>query len=169
MTEESGGLRRPDAPISPLGIAVIAATLVLDQAAKVAALQFLPIGRPVDILPILAFFRVNNTGIAFSLFADLGGGALTIVTLAITIGVLGIWWRATDGGRLAAIGYALIVGGALGNLIDRAREGHVVDFLLLHFGERTLFVFNLADAALTAGPALLLLVYLFPAWAKERS
>ncbi len=70
--------------------------------------------------------------------------------------------RAEDGGRWATVGYALIIGGALGNLIDRILHGYVVDFLLLHFGDWTLFVFNLADAALTLGPAILLIVYLWP-------
>ena len=76
--------------------------------------------------------------------------------------MLVLWSRARDGGRLAAIGFALIVGGAIGNLIDRLRLGHVVDFLLLHLGDWTLFVFNLADAALTLGPIVLLLVYYRP-------
>ena len=71
---------------------------------------------------------------------------------------------ADGGGRrpLGAVGYALILGGAIGNLIDRIVHGYVVDFLLLHIGDWTLFVFNLADAALTLGPALLLVVYLWP-------
>jgi len=91
-----------------------------------------------------------------------GGVPLTLLTVAITIIVLAFWWRTRDGGRLAAVGFALIVGGAVGNLIDRLRFGHVVDFLLLHIGDWTLFVFNLADAGLTLGPILLLVAYVWP-------
>ena len=114
------------------------------------------------MLPILDLYRVHNTGIAFSLLAGYGGLALIALTLAISVGVLIFWWRADEGGRLAAIGYGLIVGGALGNLVDRIFRGHVVDFLLLHLGDWTLFVFNLADAALTLGPIVLLLVFYWP-------
>lgn len=151
---------RPDGPLSVLGIAIIAVTLVLDQAAKLWAEAALPEGQAFDLLPVLALYRVHNPGIAFSFLADFGGLPLIVVTLAITAIVLVFWATAKDGGRWATVGYALIVGGALGNLVDRVLHGHVVDFLLLHFGDRTLFVFNLADAALTLGPAILILVYL---------
>jgi signal peptidase II len=83
--------------------------------------------------------------------------------LAVMALVVVFWQRSHDGGQLVAIGFALILGGALGNLIDRVRLGYVVDFLLLHLGERTLFVFNLADAALTLGPALLIVAYFISA------
>jgi len=106
-------------------------------------------------LPILALYRVHNTGVAFS-FAH-GFDSLLLVggTALITLVVLWLWATARDGGRLVAIGFALITGGAIGNLIDRIRFGHVVDFLYLHLGDRGLFVFNLADVALTIGPILL--------------
>ena len=89
-----------------------------------------------------------------------------MVTLAISGDRHRLLGRNRDGGRIAAAGFALILGGAVGNLIDRLRFGYVIDFLLLHIGDRTLFVFNLADAALTLGPALLLVVYLWPAKAR---
>ena len=104
----------------------------------------------IDLLPILSLYRVHNPGIAFSFLADFGGLPLIVITVAITVVVLVFWRTAKDGGRWATVGYALIIGGALGNLVDRILHGHVVDFLLLHIGDRTLFVFNLADAALTA-------------------
>jgi signal peptidase II len=154
--------RRPDGPLSWLGLSVIAATLVVDQATKAIAEARLPFGLTLDVLPFLALHRVHNPGIAFSFLAEYGGWALVAVTLAITV-VVGIFWsQATDGGKWATVGYGLIIGGAAGNLIDRIIHGHVIDFLLLHFGERTLFIFNPADAALTLGPALLLIVYLWP-------
>lgn len=152
----------PAGPLSPLGLGVIASTLVVDQASKALAEAGLPFAEPIDLLPILSLYRVHNPGIAFSFLADFGALGLILLTAAITGLVLTLWWRATEGGRLATVGYALIIGGALGNFIDRLVHGHVIDFLLLHLGDWTLFVFNLADAALTIGPLLLVLVYLVP-------
>ena len=136
--------------------------VVLDQIAKLAFEARLPEGHAIDVLPILTLLHVHNTGIAFSMFADSGFG-LILLPLVVTAVVLVFWARNREGGRLAAAGFALILGGAIGNLIDRLRLGYVTDFLLLHFGDWTLFVFNLADAALTLGPVLLLIVYLWPA------
>jgi signal peptidase II len=152
---------RPAGPLSGLSLATVALVIVVDQAAKLWAEAALPVGDAIDLLPILALLRVGNTGIAFSLFAG-GGLPLLLVTLVVTAAVIVFWVTTRDGGRLAALGFALILGGAFGNLIDRARLGYVIDFLWLHLGERTLFVFNLADAALTVGPALLLLTFLWP-------
>ena len=152
----------PAGPLSAFGIAVVVATVALDQVAKAIAVANLPLGQAIDLLPILTLYRVENTGIAFS-FLSGSGFPLTLMSLVISAVVIGFWARATDGGRLAAAGFALILGGAIGNLIDRVRLGSVIDFLLLHVGLRTLFVFNLADAALTLGPALLVVVYLWPA------
>jgi signal peptidase II len=153
---------KPEGPLTFFGLAIIVATVANDQAAKLLAVAQLPLGSAVDLLPILTLFRVENTGIAFS-FLSGSGLPLVVGTAIIAAVVTGFWMTAKDGGRIAAAGFALIVGGALGNLIDRVRLGHVIDFLLLHFGERTLFVFNLADAALTIGPILLIVTYLFPA------
>lgn len=140
---------------------MIAATVAIDQTSKQWALGALAEGQVIDLLPILSLYLVHNPGIAFSFLADFGGLPLIVVTVAITVVVLVFWVTSKDGGRWASVGYALIIGGALGNLVDRILHGHVVDFLLLHIGDRTLFVFNLADAALTLGPGILILVYLF--------
>jgi signal peptidase II len=153
---------RPDGPLSAFGAAIVLMVIVLDQIAKLVAETLLPIGEATELLPILTLYRVHNTGIAFS-FLSGSGYALIAMTLAITVVVVTFWMRSQDGGRLAAAGFALILGGAAGNLIDRVRLGYVIDFLLLHLGDRTLFVFNLADAALTLGPVLLVVVYLWPA------
>ncbi len=153
---------RPEAPWSAFALIVIVAAIALDQATKAWASAALEDGQVIDVLPILALLRVGNTGIAFSTFSG-GGLPLTLVTIGITGAVIAFWLTSRDGGRLAALGYALILGGALGNVVDRVRLGYVIDFLWLHFGETTLFVFNLADAALTLGPILLVAAYLWPA------
>ena len=153
---------RPDGPLSVFGAGVVALVVAADQLAKALAEAALPLGLVIDVQPFLAFYRVHNTGIAFSMFA--GSGVVLIgLMLAVTAIVVAFWLQGGDGGRLAAIGFALILGGAFGNLIDRLRLGFVVDFLLFHVGDTTLFVFNLADTALTFGPAVLLVVYLWPA------
>ena len=149
--------------MTPPGLGIVAAVIILDQLAKLAAESWLAMGEVTDILPILALYRTYNTGIAFSMFAGLGAAGLIVGTLAITLLVLVFWARSRDGGTAAAVGFALILGGALGNLIDRLVHGHVIDFLLLHFGSRTLFVFNLADVALTFGPVILIAAYMWPA------
>lgn len=153
---------KPAGPLSRFAIAVVAAVAVADQATKAIAHARLPIGETIEVLPILTLYRVYNTGIAFSFLAGHGPSVLIWVMLAVSAVVIAFWVGARDGGRIAATGFALIVGGAIGNLIDRLRLGYVTDFLLLHVGDQTLFVFNLADAALTLGPALLLFVYLWP-------
>ena len=153
---------RPPGPLSAFGLAIVVAVVVIDQLSKLVVQARLPEGHAVDVLPILTLLHVHNTGIAFSMFAG-SGFALILLPLVVTAVVLGFWAHNREGGRPAAAGFALILGGAIGNLIDRLRLGYVTDFLLLHFGNWTLFVFNLADAALTLGPALLILVYLWPA------
>lgn len=147
-------------PLSAFGLSIVIAVLLLDQASKFAAERWLEAGRFIDVLPILALFRVHNTGVAFSFGNDLGSLVLVLGTALITVFVLYLWHSAKDGGRLVGAGFALITGGALGNLVDRVRLGHVIDFLYLHIGERGFFVFNLADTALTIGPVLLAWYYL---------
>ncbi len=155
MTEPTETGLRPPGPLSALGLAIIAAVVAVDQITKAIAEARLDYQHGIELLPILALYRVHNTGVAFS-FAH-GFDSLLLVggTALITLVVLWLWATARDGGRLVAIGFALITGGAIGNLIDRVRFGHVVDFLYLHLGDRGLFVFNLADVALTIGPILL--------------
>ena len=148
-------------PLSRLGLSVALAAFLVDQAAKLIASRALDYGVPSDLVPgLLSLLLIHNTGIAFSIGHGLDSLALIVLTAVITVAVLWIWRGASEGGRLATVGFALILGGAVGNLVDRVLYGHVVDFLYLHLGERSLFVFNLADVALTFGPILLAGVHL---------
>ncbi len=151
----------PDGPLSAVGLGTIAAVVVIDQASKALAETRLPFDEAIRVLPIISLLRVHNSGIAWSMLAG-SGTILNVLALVVSAIVITLWVRSRDGGRLATVGFALIIGGAVGNLVDRLRFGYVVDFLLLHLGEWTLFVFNLADAALTLGPALLVIIYLWP-------
>ena len=113
--------------------------------------------RATAIIPGLADFHPAwNRGVSFSLFtqdSDNGRYLLTAVIAAISAAVAVAVWQAST--RLMAIGYGLILGGALGNLADRARFGAVFDFLFLHLGSTPLFVCNLPDIAISAGVVLL--------------
>ena len=115
------------------------------------------------IMPIFQFTLTHNEGIALGLFpagSELQRWVLTAILGAITCGVA--WWVWTEKARGDAVGLALVLGGALGNLLDRVRFGYVIDFADLHFGEfRPFLVFNLADAAITVGVLILLARALF--------
>ena len=155
-------------PFSRLGLSVALAVLIVDQVTKHVAERVLDYGNPIDFVPgLLSILLVYNTGIAFSVGHGLDAIALIGLTAVITAGVVWIWHGATEGGAVAATGFALILGGAVGNLVDRVLFGHVIDFLWLHLGERSLFVFNLADVALTFGPVLLACVYVL-GWGVRR-
>lgn len=111
------------------------------------------------IIPGLAdFHHAWNRGVSFSLFtqnSDAGRYLLMAGLAAIIVMVAWLTWKSTT--RLSAVGYGLILGGALGNLIDRVLYHAVFDFLYLHLGSMPLFVCNLADIAISAGVVLLLL------------
>ncbi|SHG96496.1 signal peptidase II [Kaistia soli DSM 19436] len=160
MTKAVSVTARPPGPLSRLGLSIVAVVVVIDQLSKAVAEAKLAYQQFIELLPILALYRVHNTGIAFSLGHGFDSLLLVGGTALITLVVLYLWSTAIEGGRIVAIGFALITGGAIGNLIDRIRFGYVVDFLYLHLGDRGLFVFNLADVALTIGPILLAWHYL---------
>ena len=112
---------------------------------------------PAVLVPGLADFRPAwNRGVSFSLFtqdSDTGRYILMAVIAAISVGVLVALWRSST--RLSALAYGLVLGGALGNLVDRFRFHAVFDFLSLHLGTVLLFVCNLPDIVISAGVVLL--------------
>lgn len=132
--------------------------IVIDQMTKawMIGADLRELGRIPVLPPVLNFTWVENTGVSFGLF---GGGAarwaLTVFSIAVS-GVLA-WWATKSDRRLLTTAIGLIMGGALGNAIDRVRFGYVVDFL--DFSQTGVFpwVFNVADSAITVGVALLLL------------
>ena len=141
----------------PLALLVI----VLDQLVKAWVVQHFHLFERVHLLPVLDIILTYNTGAAFSFLADAAGWQRWLfVVLALTVSAVLIAWmrrlRAASQGLLAC-GLALIVGGALGNLIDRLLHGRVVDFVHAHWGEHYFPAFNVADSAITIGAALLLL------------
>jgi signal peptidase II len=137
-----------------------ALVLVLDQITKVLVMNQLAAYQ--DMIPLTGFFNlihVHNTGAAFSLFADQPGWQRYFF-LAIGLGASALMFylmRQTRGRPLFSIALALILGGAVGNVIDRALYGHVIDFLDFHVAGWHWPAFNVADAGITVGAVLLVL------------
>jgi signal peptidase II len=137
------------------------AVIVADQLAKAWIVHhFTPFER-VRLLPVLDVILTYNTGAAFSFLSDASGWQRWLfVVLAVGISALLIAWLRrlrSDTQGLLACGLALIVGGALGNMIDRLLHGRVVDFILAHWGNHLFPAFNVADSAITIGAALVIL------------
>ena len=146
-----------------------ALVVVLDRWSKAMVLERLEIGSWHAVAPGLALTHVHNRGIAFSLFADGGPVSRIVLHVVIFVAVVLIAGMVVRHGAQtvpAALGFGLILGGAVGNLIDRVMYGWVVDFihLWLQLGQRVWSWpdFNLADSAITTGALLLILTELWP-------
>jgi signal peptidase II len=148
--------------VPTIGLAVAAIVFLADQATKFIVTDVLELdvlaGRMIELLPIFRIRFVANEGVSLGLLTAGSDGArwaLVALTGVIAAGVLVWMWRERNRQDRFALG--LVLGGAAGNIIDRARLGYVVDFADLHFGEWSPFlVFNLADAAITIGVLVLL-------------
>jgi signal peptidase II len=138
-----------------LAIAIVA--IGIDQWIKRLVENGMALHEQIDLLPFLALYHARNTGIAFSLLADFGDVGLILVALAVIAVVLALAARTTERQVLARAGFALVVGGAIGNLIDRATFGYVIDYILFHTPVWSFAIFNLADAFITVGAGLVLL------------
>ncbi|WP_331281111.1 MULTISPECIES: signal peptidase II [Guyparkeria] len=139
--------------------------LVVDQLTKWAALAGLEYARPVEILPFFDFTLLYNTGAAFSFLAEHDGWQRWFfVFLAVVITAVLLGWLAFVAIRDRRIqaGITLVIGGAVGNVIDRVLYGHVVDFLDFHVAGWHWPAFNIADAAITIGVALIIWAELRP-------
>ncbi|MGH1589856.1 signal peptidase II [Methylobacterium phyllosphaerae] len=156
---------------SRAGLLALLLTLLLDQASKLG-LYFgtdLVLTQPWRMAPFVDFVVVWNRGVSYGLFqqeSGFGRWLLVALSLAAALG-LGLWMRRA-GSRLLAVALGLIVGGALGNAIDRAAYGAVFDFVHLHAGGWSWYVFNVADAAIVAGVIGLILDSLSPAGRTAR-
>ena len=137
------------------GIIVAVAVVVADQLAKAAAIRELD-GVEVSAGPFLNLALARNKGISFSMFADAPSGRWVLLAFTLAASVAILVWLLRTRTLLSAVAIGLILGGALGNGCDRLLSGSVTDFLDLHLGAWHLFVFNLADAAISLGVAGLL-------------
>lgn len=138
-----------------------AAIVLLDQLTKEAVLDNLVLYESIRVLPVLNITLMYNTGAAFSFLADGGGWQRWFFTvLALGIGAAIVVWLRRLKARsqwMVACALSLVLAGAVGNVIDRIRYGHVVDFIHAHWGNAYFPAFNVADSAITVGAALLLL------------
>ena len=134
--------------------------IVMDQATKQIAEAMLTPHQPVNLLPFFDWYLTYNTGAAFSLLADAGGWQRWLFTgIAIVISIVIVQWirKLPADETLTALSLSLILGGAIGNLIDRILLGHVIDYIQVWLGSYPFPAFNIADAAISVGAALLIL------------
>jgi signal peptidase II len=139
-------------------LAVALAVIVADHLTKWLVSSTLDFQQAVPVLPFFSLVRVHNTGAAFSFLADAGGWQrwfFIAVGVIATVIIVRILKRHADEPRLA-FPLALVLGGALGNVIDRVALGHVVDFLYFHYRSFAWPAFNVADSAISIGAALLI-------------
>ena len=145
---------------------VVAAVIVIaDQATKWAIIEWVPLYDRVPINDFVNLTHQKNAGAAFSFLADAGGWQrwFFVVLATIVSVVIAVWiWRIRKEGQiLLSIGLSLVLGGAVGNLIDRVRLGHVTDFIQVWFGSWAFPSFNVADAGISVGAAFLIIDALF--------
>ena len=132
-----------------------APVIAIDQATKVWAAGSLILHEAKEVIP--GFFNIvhaRNTGVAFSLFANFDERWMRPILMAVTVLAMGALFYASrllSGKRPGLAGLGLVVGGAAGNLIDRARLGFVIDFIDIHLGRFHWPAFNIADAGITVG------------------
>lgn len=140
-------------------LAIAALVIVADQFTKTLIVGWFQLGDSRTVTSFFNLVRVHNTGAAFSFLAGASGWQRWFfVGLGAAAAVFIVWLLRSHGGqRLFATALALILGGALGNVVDRLLHGHVVDFIQVHYGGWYFPSFNVADSAITVGAALLIL------------
>jgi signal peptidase II len=153
-------LQQPQSKVPILLFVLVAVLVVLDQYSKYLCTLYLEMGLPVAVFPGLDLLLAQNKGAAFSFLDDAGGwqrwlfaGISVVVSMVLTLWL----WRLPRQQQLLGFALACILGGALGNLIDRVMLGYVVDFISVYYAQWRFATFNVADAAISCGAALLVL------------
>ena len=142
-----------------IGLNIALLVVFLDQLSKYYMLnEILGLQNIVIITPFFSLVRAWNTGVSFSMFNNYGNvGAWALSAVALMIVVFLLVWLKTEKNKVAQVALGMIIGGAIGNVIDRIRLGAVFDFLDLHIGENHWPAFNLADSFICIGAAVLIL------------
>jgi signal peptidase II len=173
MTE--GDRRKSERSTFPLGVpsgkaslrwlALSVFIIVADQISKMMVVEYLTLYQRINLLPIFDLVRLHNTGAAFSILADAGGWQNTMFTVLAFVVSAGIilwqWQLPAKNHRVLATGLALVLGGAIGNVIDRVMHGYVVDFILFYYQSWSWPAFNVADTAISCGVILIAIDGLF--------
>lgn len=150
---------------SVLWLLLSLAVVILDQGTKELVMSNLIEYERINLLPVLDLVRFHNTGAAFSLLASASGWQnwlFATIAVVVAVGILWYQWNLPARGcRVLATGLALVLGGAIGNLIDRLVQGYVVDFVLVYYGAWSWPAFNVADSAISVGVALIIWDSLF--------
>lgn len=151
-----------------VGIACAVAAFALDQGSKAFALRSPALANGVELLPVLNLVLVENRGVSFGMLSGIvPWWALVLLAFAI-VAWLSVWlWRSQC--RVVSAALGLVIGGALGNVVDRVRLQAVTDFLDFHVGAYHWPAFNLADVAVFCGAALLVWDSFRPAKARDRA
>ena len=149
-------------------IAGLIITVGLDQLIKYWVVDTLAVGEEIDLLPFLSLYHARNPGIAFSMLSSVSDWGLIALTFCIICFVIWLWKNAGPEKSLSRFGFLLVIGGAIGNLIDRIRFHYVIDYISFHIDDVFSFaIFNLADSFITVGAVLIVLDELLH-WKREK-
>src|SRR4249919_212731 len=136
-------------------LSLSAIVIVLDQLSKLWVLRHLPEFQPVPVIDgFWNWYRTYNTGAAFSFLSDAGGWQIWLfsaLAFAISVTLAVVLARTARGDWKTALPFALVIGGAIGNVIDRIQHGHVIDFIQWYWQDHFWPAFNIADSAIVAG------------------
>ncbi|NVP54791.1 signal peptidase II [Mycoplana rhizolycopersici] len=138
-------------------VVFIVLAIVLDQVVKLMVEAWLPLEQAVHVVPMLALYRTYNFGVAFSMLSGMEDWFIVGLRLVVVAFVSWLWRQTPKERGLAHAGYALIIAGAIGNLIDRLLFGYVIDYILFYTATWSFAVFNLADTFITLGAGCILL------------
>ena len=140
-----------------LGLAAAAAVIIFDQITKYWVLGFLGVSAYIPFGDYFNLVRAWNTGVSFSMLNDYGNaGAWLLSGLAVVIVIMLFFWLRKENSRVIQIALGMIMGGAIGNVIDRIRFGAVFDFLDVHIGDHHWPAFNAADSFICIGAAVII-------------
>jgi signal peptidase II len=155
-------------PNGLIWLPLTAVMIAIDQVTKLFVVHHFALYERFYVLPVLDITLAYNKGAAFSFLEDASGWQRWLFTgLAFVVGIGILGWMRRLNGRiqwLLCCALSLILAGALGNVIDRLRIGHVVDFILVHWDNSPFPAFNVADSAITVGAVFLL----YDAWRESR-
>lgn len=150
--------------------AIVSLAIVLDQFSKWLTETMLPLQQQIPVIPFLSLYRTYNEGVAFSFLSGMSHYILIAMTVVIIAFVLWLWRNLEADRFISAFGYALVIGGAIGNLIDRIWLGKVIDMIFFHIDSIgfQFAIFNLADTFITLGAAAIILDE-FLLWKRSRN